>query len=210
MQDARGASLSDAEDPSQPDDPHAVGESVAPAQRPSRVPARLVFAAVAVVLLTLDQVTKVWAVASLSPGEPRDLIGSLLRLNLVRNPGAAFSTGEGFTEVFTVLAVVATGVTLWFAFRTSHRLWAVAFGFLLAGVAGNLVDRLTRTPGGFAGHVVDFLELPNWPVFNVADMCINVAAVLILVLAWRNVPLDPRPSGRSASDEAPSAPEGEQ
>ena len=69
-------------------------------------------------------------------------------------------------------------------------MWAVAFGLLLAGITGNLTDRIFRAPGGLRGHVVDFLQLPHWPIFNVADMCINVAAALILVQAFRGIRLD--------------------
>ena len=75
--------------------------------------------------------------------------------------------------------------------RLGHPGWAVALGLLCAGVSGNLTDRLFRSPGPFRGHVVDFLELPRWPIFNVADMCITAAAILIMVLAVvRNVGLD--------------------
>ena len=75
--------------------------------------------------------------------------------------------------------------------------WAVALGLLLAGVAGNLTDRLFREPGPLRGHVIDFLMLPHWPVFNVADMCINVAAVLIILS---------RPSAASGIDGTPRPP----
>jgi signal peptidase II len=69
-----------------------------------------------------------------------------------------------------------------------HRGWAVALGLLCAGVSGNLSDRVFRAPGFLRGHVVDFLQLPHWPIFNVADSCISAAAVLILVLSViRNV-----------------------
>ena len=68
--------------------------------------------------------------------------------------------------------------------------WAIGLGFLLAGVLGNLTDRVFRAPGFLRGHVVDFLQLPHWPVFNVADMCINVAAVVIIVQAVRGVSVD--------------------
>jgi signal peptidase II len=61
---------------------------------------------------------------------------------------------------------------------------------LLAGIAGNLTDRLLRGPGPLRGEVVDFLMLPRWPVFNVADMCIDAAAVLILVQVYRGVRVD--------------------
>jgi signal peptidase II len=90
-------------------------------------------------------------------------------------------------------------VVLWFIARSRSWGWACALGLLLAGIVGNLIDRVFREPGPFRGHVIDFIALPHWPVFNVADMCINVAAVLILVLAVRGVRLDGgrvRPGGR--------------
>ena len=148
---------------------------------------RAVFALVALAAYALDLGTKVLAVAHLSSGPDRPLMGRLLVLHLVRNPGAAFSTGTRYTVVLSCIAFVALMVVLYLARRVGHVLWAVALGLLLAGVAGNLTDRLFRAPGPLRGHVIDFLMLPHWPVFNVADMCINVAAVLILVQAFRGI-----------------------
>jgi signal peptidase II len=68
--------------------------------------------------------------------------------------------------------------------------WALGLGFLLAGVLGNLTDRIFRAPAPLRGHVVDFLQLPHWPIFNVADMCINAAAVVIVIQALRGVSVD--------------------
>jgi len=155
---------------------------------------RAVWACVAVVGLALDVVTKVIAVSQLQPGEPVRLVGGVLTLRLIRNAGAAFSQGERFTAIFAVAAVL---VLAYVAFRLVPRLghggWAVALGLLTAGVGGNLVDRLFRSPGVLRGHVVDFLELPYWPVFNVADMCITAAAAMVVVLAViKNVGVDGR------------------
>jgi signal peptidase II len=81
--------------------------------------------------------------------------------------------------------------------RLRHSGWAVALGLLCAGVAGNLTDRIFRSPGVLRGHVVDFLQLPYWPIFNVADMCITAAAVMVIVLAVvKNVGVDGRRAGR--------------
>ena len=146
---------------------------------------RVLAIAVAACGLTVDQLTK--AIASAKMPDHVHVIGSLLQLELVHNAGAAFSTGTHFTVVLTLIAVVAAGVVLWFIGRLGSVVWAVALGLLLAGVCGNLADRLFRAPGVLRGHVVDFLMLPHWPVFNVADMCINVAAVLILVQAYRGI-----------------------
>jgi signal peptidase II len=159
---------------------------------------RLLWAAVAVTGLTLDVVTKVIAVSQLDPGAPVRLLGGLLTLRLIRNPGAAFSQGEGFTAVFAVAAIGVLGfVTIRLVPRLGHTGWAVALGFLCAGVAGNLVDRLFRAPSLLRGHVVDFLQLPYWPIFNVADMCISTAAVMILILSIiKNVGIDGERHGR--------------
>jgi signal peptidase II len=162
---------------------------------------RLLFAAVAATGLVLDVVTKVVAVDLLQPLVPVRLLGGLLTLRLIRNPGAAFSSGEGFTFVFALAAAaVLVFVLVRLAPRLGHPAWAVALGLLTAGVAGNLVDRLFREPGVLRGHVVDFLQLPHWPIFNVADMCINVAAAFIVVQALRGVGLD----GRRSREQEPT------
>ncbi len=150
----------------------------------------VVFATVAVGAWVLDQVSKHLAVAKLTDHTPVRVVGDLLQLVLVRNAGAAFSTGTSFTQVLSVVAMIATVVIVWFGFRARTTLWAIALGLLLAGVGGNLTDRLFRPPSPFHGHVVDFLMLPHWPVFNVADVCINLAALVIVIQAMRGVRLD--------------------
>ena len=130
------------------------------------------------------------AVERLTGEPPRDLVGSLLRLNLTYNPGAAFGLGGGFTVAISLLALVATVVAAVFAFRVGSTVWAVAFGLVMAGVSGNLCDRLFREPGPLRGHVVDFLQLPHWPIFNVADICINAGAALIVLQFVRGIEID--------------------
>jgi signal peptidase II len=176
MQAARGASLN----PSDPVDHD-------PTRR--RIDARLVFAGMALLAYGLDVGSKQWALASLADGDI-PVLGDWFTLHLTFNPGAAFSTGTGFTIVFTCLAMAAVAVILWLSRRLVSTGWAVALGFLLGGVAGNLTDRIVREPEPFHGHVVDFLMVPNWPVFNVADICINIAAGLIILQTFRGVALD--------------------
>lgn len=144
---------------------------------------------IAIVAWLVDLGTKVLAVRELSDRAPVEVVGSLLRLNLIRNPGAAFSTGTSLTPVIAVFAVVAFVVVVVLATRVRTAGWAWALGLLLAGIAGNLTDRLFREPGPLRGHVIDFLQLPHWPIFNVADICINAAAVLIVIQSVRGVPL---------------------
>jgi signal peptidase II len=169
---------------------HAESESTVSSS--SRRTARAVFVATAVVLYLVDLGTKALVVERLADRGRVDLVGDLLGFRLTRNPGAAFGTGTSYTAVLSCVAVIAVGVVVWLSFRAANRVWAVALGLLLAGVLGNLTDRVFRAPGPFEGHVVDFIQLPHWPIFNVADMCINVAAVLILVQAFRGVRLDGR------------------
>jgi signal peptidase II len=160
------------------------------------------FGMVAAVGLTLDVATKWEAVDRLEPNVPVRVLGPLLSFRLIRNPGAAFSQGEGITWVFAVAAILVVAfVLVRLVPRLGHVGWAVALGLLVAGVTGNLVDRIFRQPGPFRGHVVDFLELPHWPIFNVADMCITAAAVMVIVLSiFRNVGIDGR---RPGEDEEP-------
>lgn len=145
------------------------------------------YAAVAVGLGVLgflaDWLTKRWALSALSDSTSVPVIPGQLYLRLVRNPGAAFSMGESFTVVLTCLAIAALGfLLLWMVPRVKHGGWAVATGLLLAGVSGNLFDRLFREPGAFHGHVIDFLQVPWFAVFNVADIWITFAAVTVIWL----------------------------
>ena len=142
---------------------------------------------VAFVAVLVDIGTKVLAVHKLSDGTPRELVGTLLQLHLTRNAGAAFSTGTGLTPWITLFGCVAFVAVLVTSRKVRTPLWGVAMGLLLAGIAGNLIDRFFRDPGPLRGHVIDFLELPNWPIFNVADMLIAAAVVLIVVQTWRGI-----------------------
>ena len=161
--------------------------------------------AIAVVGYALDQSTKAAAVATLTGQPPRDLVGSFLRLSLIRNPGAAFSLGTGSTWVLTLIAVAVLVVVI----RTSRRIgsagWAWALGLLLGGALGNLTDRMVREPGFGRGHVVDFIDYHGVFIGNVADIAIVSAALLIGILAVAGVGVDgtrerARPAARHASE----------
>lgn len=145
---------------------------------------RVVMAAVAVLGYALDQATKVLAERHLDPADPPSYLGGLLTLRLIHNSGAAFSLGSGATVAISVFALVAFLVVLvWLAPRARHRWSTLACGMLLAGIAGNLTDRLVRAPGPFRGHVVDFFALPHFAIFNVADIFITATAVLVVLVS---------------------------
>lgn len=147
---------------------------------------------VAVLGYGLDQGSKAWASAALDPMRPRHVVGNLLKLHLTHNPGAAFSIATNATWLLTIIAIVVIGATIFIACRLRSKPWACALGLLIGGALGNLTDRFVRTPGGGRGHVVDFLELPHWPIFNVADCCVVSAACLIALLAFLGIGIDGR------------------
>ena len=151
------------------------------------------FVVVAVLVYVIDVATKVVAVEALTGQAPVSVVGDILQLRLTRNPGAAFSLGTSVTLVLSLVSIVVVAVVAWLGRRVASPVWAVALGLLLGGAAGNLTDRILRHPAPeeiLQGHVVDFLELPNWPVFNVADSAIVVAATLIIVQSFRGVAMD--------------------
>ena len=141
----------------------------------------------ATIVVALDQLTKALAVHFLEGQQPVQILGQFLQFSFARNPGAAFSFGTNATIVFTLLAVVAIVFIVRFAPRVASNAWAIVFGGILGGAAGNLIDRLFRSPGVLRGHVVDFIALPHYPMFNLADSAIFCSAVLGIVLTLRGI-----------------------
>lgn len=161
---------------------------------------RLLLAIAAVVLL-LDVVTKTVAVKLLTPGESVPIIGDVVTWTLVRNPGAAFSMATGYTWVLTVIAMGVVGGIIWMGRRLVSPWWAVGLGMILGGATGNLVDRFFRWPGPLRGHVVDFLRIGWWPVFNVADPAVVGGAILLVTLSLFGFDFDI--VGRRRTDDEP-------
>jgi signal peptidase II len=139
---------------------------------------------VAGVVVVLDQLTKVWAVSALSDG-PVSVVGSLLQFRLTRNPGGAFSLGTGLTPVLAILAVAMVVYIVRTTRRTADVIMAFSLALVLGGALGNLIDRFVRSPGFLRGEVVDFIKVPHWPTFNVADSAITVGVILIAIRGWR-------------------------
>lgn len=145
---------------------------------------------VAVIAFALDLLTKYLVSAHLHDRPPLHVVGDFLQFIYVRNPGAAFGTGTSLTPLITVIAIIAAVIVTRLILKVRSRLWAVALGLMLAGIFGNLSDRIFRDPGPFRGHVVDFIAFPHYPVFNIADICINVAAGIMVLQMIRNARLD--------------------
>jgi signal peptidase II len=154
---------------------------------------------VAVVILAVDIVTKVLAVRLLTPGQPVSIVGDTVTWTLVRNSGAAFSMATGYTWILTLIATaVVIGIT-WMGRRLVSPWWAIGLGMILGGALGNLVDRFFRWPGPLQGHVVDFLSVGWWPVFNMADASVVGGAALLVGLSLFGYDFDT--TGRRKSDD---------
>ena len=159
------------------------------AHSPSR-PRLALLLCVAAVVLAADVISKLIVVAKLSGRGTVKVIPSVLDLELTRNPGAAFGFAAGATVIFTL---VAAGVVV-FIVRAARKLgsagWAWALGLLLGGALGNLGDRVFRDPGPLRGHVVDWIYLHHWPIFNLADSGVVVGGFLAVLLSMRGIHLD--------------------
>jgi signal peptidase II len=147
----------------------------------------VVLAITALVAVGVDQLVKELSTNGLTEGRPVRALGGLVYLSLLRNSGAAFSLGSGFTWVFPLVTLAVIGWITWMAMRLRSVPWAIALGLVLGGALGNLGDRVFRAPSPFQGHVVDMFSLfgpyaEYFAVFNVADACLSVGVVLAVLL----------------------------
>jgi len=158
-------------------------------------PDALSWLALSLVLIVLDQLSKHWALVNLQYNQPVAVIDGFWNWTLVYNYGAAFSfladAGGWQRWFFSGLAVVISAVLVFWLSRTPRGDWrtALPFALIVAGALGNLIDRVRF------GYVVDFVdwylgftELPHWPAFNIADACIVVGAVLMVLFSFKPAP----------------------
>lgn len=179
MQEHTGAPLSATQPP---------GDGDTPTTSRARILRWYVIAAV--VVLVIDQASKMWALRTLE-GEPVvKVLGDVLGLRLIRNSGAAFSIGDSMTWVMTLVALAVTLAILAVVPRIGSTRWSVALGLLLGGSLGNLFDRFFREPGPLQGHVIDFIDYGGLFVGNVADIAIVGGAGLLLWLVFTNIGID--------------------
>jgi signal peptidase II len=143
--------------------------------------------AIAWAVWLLDFATKSWALNSIDARNPVKLLGDFLQLTLYKNSGAAFSLAQGATIFLTFFAISVVAVISYYSIKITSFGWSIVLGLALGGVLGNLSDRIFRAPGYFVGHVIDWIQLPNFPVFNLADSAIVVAATIAVILSIRNI-----------------------
>ena len=136
--------------------------------------------------VAVDQLTKVWAVAALDDG-PIAVFGEVLRLRLIRNTGAAFSSMQGLGPLIGVAAVGVVGLIFVMIHHVPRRFEVVGLGLVLGGAVGNLLDRIFRGEGFLDGAVVDWIDPSFFPTFNSADSAITIGVAVLLVGAVRPV-----------------------
>jgi signal peptidase II len=172
----------------------------------------LLLVGIAVLVLAVDIVTKVIAVATLTPGQSPRILGGLVYFSLFRNSGAAFSMATGMTWILAVIALAVVAFIIRMAPRMRSTPWAVCLGLILGGALGNLTDRIFRAPGVMRGHVVDFISVfgPDaqyFPVFNVADSAITIGGITLVLISLLGIDFDGRRHRRgSAADGSQAAP----
>lgn len=152
------------------------------AHTPHRTPRYLrTVVAVMLAVAAVDQLVKQLILNWLEPGVPQPVIGDWFRFHLLFNSGAAFSMGQSLTGVFTAIQLLFVLGALWFGPRMSSKWEALGLALVAGGAMGNLIDRLFRAPSFWFGHVVDYISVGNFAVFNLADAAITIGVAVFIV-----------------------------
>ncbi|MCH6196767.1 signal peptidase II [Corynebacterium mastitidis] len=153
-------------------------------------------AAIVLAVAALDQAVKALMVSWLEPGVPQPVLGDWFRFLLLFNPGAAFSMGQGSTWLFTCFQIAFIAGVAVAAPRVRDPWTALGLALVGGGALGNLIDRLFRAPQFFLGHVVDYISVGGFAVFNIADACISVGVVIFII----GMLLDDRAAARAREE----------
>lgn len=154
----------------------------------------LLLLGLALIAYIFDQLTKIWVVSTMVEGQVTEVLPPILSWHFIRNSGAAFSIGTEITWVFTIIQALVSVAIITQIGKVASKGWATALGLVLGGALGNLTDRLFREPAFGQGHVVDFIALPNFAIFNIADTAVVSGVILICLLTLRGIGLDGRRS----------------
>ena len=166
----------------------------------------LIWIGVAAFAYACDQLTKWWVSSTMELGEQIPVIPGVLQWYHILNSGAAFSIGENFTWVFSIIMAVVAVAIIFMSRRIRSVWWAIGLGLVLGGALGNLTDRLFRPPSFGMGHVVDFISFPNFAIFNMADMAVVGGVIVICLLTLLGIGMDGSKSGaeKVAAETAPA------
>ena len=143
---------------------------------------------VAAFIWLVDYITKQWALSNL-PGKVISFL--FLKFELTANTGAAFGLGaNGAGVLLGAFAIAASATAFYYAPKITNRYWALVLGLVLGGALGNLTDRAFNSPSFLRGSVTDWILLPHWPNFNLADSAITLSLIFMAYLIWRKTPLN--------------------
>lgn len=153
---------------------------------------------IALIPLVIAYVADLWSketvLATMEEGERIGVIEPIISWHFIRNPGAAFSIGTDYTWIFTIIQTVGLIIVLYLVVHRARTLpWLLTLGALGGGIAGNLTDRLFREPGFGTGHVIDFIAVPNFAIFNIADSFIVVSIIVVVILVMMGKTMDGLP-----------------
>src|SRR5690625_808363 len=159
---------------------------------------------IALVPLVIAYVADLWSkeavLENMAEGQRIPVLEPVLSWRFIRNPGATISIGTDYTWILTSIQTDGQRVVLYLSvFRARTTPWLITLGAHGGGIAGNLTDRLFREPGFGVGHVIDFIAVPNFAIFNIADSCIVVSIIVIVILVMRGKTLDGRPEDTAQS-----------
>lgn len=136
---------------------------------------------VAALLVVCDQLVKYWIVSNLGLGEAMNVIPNVFSLTYYQNSGAAWSILQGQMWFFAIVTFVAVPLCIWLLWknRRGSKFYSLALGLVIAGALGNFIDRMRL------GYVVDMFQTDfiNFPIFNVADMCLTIGVVMVFIYA---------------------------
>ncbi|MEQ2877421.1 signal peptidase II [Enterococcus asini] len=136
---------------------------------------------IAALLVVCDQLVKYWVVSNLSLGEAMNVIPNVFSLTYYQNSGAAWSILQGQMWFFAIVTFVAVPLCIWLLWknRRGSKFYSLALGLVIAGALGNFIDRMRL------GYVVDMFQTDfmNFPIFNVADMCLTIGVVMVFIYA---------------------------
>lgn len=131
-------------------------------------------------IILLDQLTKYLISKYLNLNQSIPLIKNILHITYLQNTGAGFGMLKGWNTILIFLSLIIIGLILFYFDKiTKEKQIFIPIALILGGAIGNLINRI------FLGHVIDFIDFRIWPAFNIADSCITIGALWLIIYFWK-------------------------